>query len=262
MQSGRNPTRRNRNIGTSKQGYGQDNLQRIAESRSKHGPTPCYFERLESFDDVAITIGRCEIRLIVEHTRDDAVHAVTIDDLARVMGWLPSADITGIGTLLLRQPKRREEMLRPVWGRVVFDGIMPNYRGPVLMLEAITLGSVWKWSHHLKPDDHRELQRYRDLGFDIRQTKRDFEIHPTLNAARAMQLHHTVPHEIGHWVQYRSLGPECFEQTPHQEREDFAHRYADKFRNEARAIGHLPFERLISEARLNRHGLRSADFIL
>jgi len=199
--------------------------------------------------------------LIVEHTRDDAVHAVTVDDLERVLGWFPNADIIGISTWLMRQPKRREEMLRPAWGRIVFDGVISNYRGPILMLEAVTLGSAWKWGHHLKPHDQRELQRYRDFGFDVRQTNRHFEIRPTLDAVRAMQLYHTVPHEIGHWVQYQSIGSERFEQTPHQKREDFAHRYADKFRDEAQASGQLPFERLVSKARLSRHGLRSADFV-
>lgn len=51
-----NPTRRNRNIGTNIQGYGQDNKLKIA---TPYGELKSYYERLENYQK--------EVRIINNH---------------------------------------------------------------------------------------------------------------------------------------------------------------------------------------------------
>jgi len=80
---------------------------------------------------------------------------------------------------------------------------------------------------------------------------------PSRDAARATQLYRTLLHEIGHWVDwlnkverpserggdFEKLNDAYF-QRPKNEREAFAHRYADETRERLVRLGIIPFERL------------------
>ena len=68
----------------------------------------------------------------------------------------------------------------------------------------------------------------------------------------------TLLHEVGHWVDYlekverpEAAGVESFDtlndryfSRPKQEREAFAHRYADELGNKLKKFGLLPFDRI------------------
>jgi hypothetical protein len=86
-----------------------------------------------------------------------------------------------------------------------------------------------------------------------------------LDAIRATQLYRTLPHEIGHIVDYETKTAgldiddrEKYWQRPSQEREAFAHRYADHFRARMFESGLCPFPRIESWA---ADGLRPEDFV-
>jgi hypothetical protein len=79
----------------------------------------------------------------------------------------------------------------------------------------------------------------------------------TQETVRAIQLYHTLPHEFGHYVQYRQIletpGPDLAgmdkdalwtyynESIPALEKEKFAHAYADRMNAEWREKGIIPF---------------------
>jgi hypothetical protein len=113
-----------------------------------------------------------------------------------------------------RDPTRRNRRIgRPqlvfseAWGRIAFDVRWRSYAGPAVMLDALV----------------------------------------TEETARRRQLHFTLPHEVGHWIDRRQrvLDParsaadpaseerrlaERWRARPHREREDLAHRYAESVR--------------------------------
>jgi hypothetical protein len=94
------------------------------------------------------------------------------------------------------------------------------------------------------------------------------------NTRRSTQLYRTLPHEIGHLVQYErevrrpareragdagELGERYFAR-PAREREDFANRYARELADELRGARRVPFPRLADEARMRSWRLEPAWF--
>src|SRR5271154_3652783 len=111
------PVRRNRNIGTAKSGHGQNNRLTVAEVlHGKHR----FWERIENAKEVRRLVSGRLVRFFVQPTRAGCIHACTIDDLTRLMSCFPTSDWTGIGAVLLRQPRRKEQTLEPVWGRLSY----------------------------------------------------------------------------------------------------------------------------------------------
>jgi len=96
MKSGRAATRRNRNIGTAKQGLGQDNQLVIPWCGLK-----LYYENLSEYKVAFRTVHRRSLPFMVERTRADSCHACTIDDIARVLQRVPSSDFGGIDFIVL-----------------------------------------------------------------------------------------------------------------------------------------------------------------
>jgi len=82
----RNPIRRNRNIGTAKQGYGQENKLVIpypaVEMKS-------FYERLGKYKTVKRVINQHEFRFVVEETRENSFHACSIDDIEEIIVHIP-----------------------------------------------------------------------------------------------------------------------------------------------------------------------------
>jgi hypothetical protein len=120
-----------------------------------------------------------------------------------------------------------------------------------------------------------ELEPLRADGHRITTTRHEHLIHTGLAAARATQLYRTLPHEIGHWVNYKdkvimaSGGAEASEdelserycRRPAAEREAFGHRYADELGARLRVTGQIPFERIFGPVSLRHDGLRAMDFV-
>ena len=264
MKSGYNPVRRNRNIGTAKQGHGRVNAMTI--------PLVCnaariWWENLGPHVVVKRSVGSCEITFLVERTRKDCVHACTVDDVCYVLALVPVSDMESLDTVVMRQSTRKQELVDPAWGRLAYSadigrpGRKLRHSGPALFLEATNSTMMWKWSRKLCPEDFLKLEHLRADGHHVTDTGKHFVFQSSLESIRATQLYRTLPHEIGHWVDwlekvvrpardnfdlYDVLSDRYFAR-PDQERELFAHQYADALRKRLTAEGRIPFERMCTD---------------
>lgn len=256
MQSHRNPTRRNRNIGTAKQGHGQNNSLVIPQRTDG-------LHWLDRVGDCRVedrSIAGREVRFIVEENALNCVHPCSVRDVAHVLDALPQSDWIGLKTFFLRQPTRKQLTLAPVWGRLLYFAEITTAKGQVLsegpcvFLDAIEDGHTMSWSTSLDPDDTQELERLREDGHDVQRSGRRFDISISATSARNTQLYRTLLHEIGHWfdwltkVEQPAASGGAWEDLereylarPKAEREAFAHRYASSQRERLEAMGIIPF---------------------
>jgi hypothetical protein len=111
----------------------------------------------------------------------------------------------------------------------------------------------------MRPNDRAELERLRADGHMITRQRHRFRIESELASVRNTQLYRTLLHEIGHWVDWlekvirpalHELGfeseerlKEAYFRRPAQERESFAHKYADRTRGCLTETGAIPFAR-------------------
>jgi hypothetical protein len=261
MKSGYNPVRRNRNIGTAKQGHGRTNALTI--------PLVCnaeriWWENLGPHTVVKRSAGSHEITFLVEQTREDCVHACTVDDICHLLSLVPESDLESLDTVVMRQSTRKQSLVNPAWGRLAYSaefgqpGRKTTHSGPALFLEATNPTRVWKWSRKLCPEDSLELERLRNDGHCVEDTGKRFVFQSSLESIRATQLYRTLLHEVGHWVDwlekvvrpaaddsdlYPVLSDRYFAR-PEQDRELFAHRYADALRKRLIVEGLIPFQKM------------------
>ena len=239
-----NPIRRNKNIGTAKQGHSKDNKMHIPH----HAETGRYFyEQLGEYKKYVREINGIQFTFVVEKTRKDSRHACTVSELVQVIEKIPVKEYGSLRLILLRQPKRKEEMLAPVWGRCVYEYVFEGVTQPVIMLEAVNYTKKLKWSTRLSPLDQKELARLRKDGHNLIQEKNFFVAEYNEEAVRQTQLYRTFPHEFGHYVHYRTLVEEpvknnsaqsetalkkSFFSMSENKKEAFAHKYADTLTQE------------------------------
>jgi len=274
-----NPTRRNRNIGTAKSGHGQDN--RMTVPAVAHGEYR-FWERIENARQASRVVSGRLIRFFVQPTRADCVHACTIDDLARMLSYLPAPDWAGIGAILLRQPRRKEQTLEAVWGRFSYAADLVDgrgnvlYAGPAIVIEAVNPGTSIKFGRRLFPEGMAELERLKTDGHIIRSGDREHTVQSTLESCRATQLYRTFPHEVGHWVDFLkkvelpgmdessdySTLLDRFYSRPSKEKEQFAHGYAEQLKLQLTASQAIPFDRQLDRDRIEQDNLLLQDFEL
>lgn len=194
-----NPTRRNRNIGTAKQGYGQDNKLVVpypaVEMKS-------FFERLGEYKTIEKIINGHKFRFVVEKTRQNSFHACTVEDIEQILNQIPKEDFGELELIIFRQPTRKEENLKSVWGRLIYSYEFENDYSPAVIIEAVDLDRMFKWSKKLSIDSQKELERLKEDGHKIKMSKRFYEAEYELINIRATQLYRTLPHEFGHYVHY------------------------------------------------------------
>jgi hypothetical protein len=203
------------------------------------------------------------------------------------MSNIPATDWEGLETVVLRQPRRKEQVLASVWGRLSYYAELVNrrgdvlYSGPTIILEAVNPTEPLKFGRSLSLDDAAELERLKADGHKLREGDRNHTIESTLETCRTTQLYRTVPHELGHWVDFLEkverpsarLGADENDDTygilldryhsrPNREKEHFAHGYAERLREHLVAINAIPFERELDRERLMQDGLRWQDFTL
>ncbi len=109
-------------------------------------------------------------------------------------------------------------------------------------------------------DRQKELERIKNDGFEIVETKRSFEIDLSLENVRNTQLYRTLLHEIGHYVQYCE-DEEKFDRLPSCEKEVFAHNFAAKMKIELEQKGLIPFPRQFFDESFTQNGLDSTNFL-
>lgn len=258
MKPTRDASRRNRNIGTAKQGHGQNNRLAIPV---RFNPTVIFFyENLLSYKSVIREIENRKITFLIEHTRADCLHACTIDDLVHILGFIPPTDLKGIDLIVLRQPKRKEEILNAAWGRWVPCVTVEDFSGCAIFLEAVPCNQYVRWPKALSLEKQKELRRLESDGHEVVITKKHYQIKFNLEPVRATQLYRTLLHEIGHHVDFQR-DPIAFDQKANVEKEVFAHRYADELRARLMQQQVLPFPRKLSTEQIEKDGLRVTDFV-
>jgi hypothetical protein len=259
MYSHRNPTRRNRNIGTAKQGHGQNNELVIpARSDGLH-----WLERIADHKVEDRVIANRAIRFVVEANALGCIHPCTVEDVARVLGALPQSDLAGLRTIVFRQPTRKQLTMAPAWGRLLYFAEISSAKGdrlakgPAIFLDAVEVDKSMVWTTSLDNDDRQELDRLRADGHDVQRAGRKFNITVSASSARNTQLYRTLLHEVGHWFDWLSKVEEptakggdwkglerAYFARPKAEREAFAHRYVDAQRVALEAKGAIPFDRI------------------
>lgn len=270
----KNPTRRNRNIGTSKQGYGQDNKLVV--------PYPAlemksFYERLSSYKTVVKEINGHSFTFIIEKTRDNSFHSCTVEDLANVLVHIPKQDYGELELIILRQPTRKEETLHPVWGRLIYSYEFEDDYYPAIIIESFDFEKSFKWTKKLSMAAQRELERLKDDGHKIIMGKKFFEAKYELEAVRATQLYRTFLHEFGHYVHYLKVVEQPgadnedleewnkrldhYHNIPSPDKEVFAHSYADKLKKELEKKAVIPFPRIVDKQEMITNGLSLNDFI-
>jgi len=252
-----NPTRRNRNLGTSKQGYGQNNKLVI--------PSPCitskvFYERLSDYEKVTKLINGHEFLFVIEKTREGSFHACSIGDIEKIIKQIPVQDYGDLKLIIFRQPKRKEETLSPVWGRLIYSYELETNYLPAIIIEAVNYERKLKWPVKLSIEMQKEFERLKSDGHIFSNDSRYFVADYNLENVRNTQLYRTLPHEFGHYVHYLDVvvRPETEDESyedweqrsdtyfaiPSAEKEKFAHAYADQFKKQLTESGIIPFDRI------------------
>jgi hypothetical protein len=219
----RDPTRRNRTIGQPGHGSSTAVPFDIPEPGRDWN---LVVARLDPVTAETFEVHGAELTVLTQEPTAPWIHTCTAEDVAGVLRRLPAADVAGIGLVVLRQPTRKQLLFSDAWGRIVYDLHWRAYRGPVIMLEALVPDTWLRWNRSIGPDAQRELARLEADGLQMRPTRRGPELLMTAENARRTQLYRTLPHEVGHWVDYRDGLLD--RRRPRREREDFAHRYAER----------------------------------
>lgn len=269
----KNPTRRNRNIGTAKQGYRRQNKLTIPFSWHEMA---YFYEKLNNPIRVKRNIYQREFTFVVEETRESAFHACTIDDLYRMLSSLPAAELGELDLIVLRQPKRKEEILDAAWGRLIYAYELNKVIHPAIILEALDYSKTLKMPRAMNPEKQQEFERLKADGHHFQAGKREFVAKLTLENVRKTQLYRTLLHEIGHYVHYReSVKPfnDAVDMVSIEQRidehhrltervkEDYAHRYAENIQQRLVSEKIIPFQRMASREILLKQGLRVSDFL-
>ncbi len=201
------------------------------------------------------TIRERTIRFLVEPATRDCCYACTVDDVARLLSEVPIDDWAGISAIVFRQPTRKQDLLRPAWGRLVFDAQVPGITGSAIHLDAQDPRQEIRWSPSLAPDEQKELSALAADGHRVARSRRWWSIRPTLDSTRTTQLYRTLLHEIGHHVDWRRATPELYFRRPLQERERSANRYAMTLRTILERRTAIPFDRIRDDAAMRADGL-------
>ncbi len=277
MRYGRNSTRRNRNIGTSASGHGRDNRMEIPDRRG----LIWYWRDLGKYRTVQKMICGREVRFVVESTNRGCAHACTVEDIAWLLSHLPAQDWEGLSLFVLRQPKRKEEVLSGTWGRLAYGGTFGRpqdgmVEGPAVLIEAMPPNYKFTLNASLGPAGQLELGRLHRDGHTITRRGSRFVVQCSFDSIRSTQLYRTVLDEIGHWLDWlqkvsRPIAPPDigenewqwrqdleleYDRRAPREREAFANQYADRMWDRLTAAGVIPFERIMTF-----DGLDAADFI-
>ncbi|MDR1935071.1 MAG: hypothetical protein LBS49_05755, partial [Candidatus Accumulibacter sp.] len=199
----RNATRRNRNIGTVKQGHGQNNRMRIAEPYFSVGDWRSHTERLTHYKKFVRAVQGHEFTFVVEKTRAGCCHACSIEDVVFMLEQIPAADYGDLRLIVFRQPKHKEGILSPVWGWLCYEYQFENTCAPAVILEAFNLAEYLTHSRKLSIDARDEFDRLQQDGHVFIADRRGYRAKLTRETVRATQLYRTLPHEFGHYVHYR-----------------------------------------------------------
>ncbi|MBD3904034.1 hypothetical protein NAL32_04670 [Chryseobacterium sp. Ch-15] len=248
-----NPTRRNRNIGTENQGFSQNNKLKIS---TPYGTLKSFYERIEKYQTEIRMINGHEFLFIIEETRENCFHSCSVNDLAKIIQYIPKEDYGDLRFIILRQPKRKEEIISPVWGRLVYSFEFENEYFPAIILDSIDLNKRLVWSKKQTIEDQKEFILLKEDGHLFIENKRDFISELKLNPSRNTQLYRTLLHEFGHYVHYlevverpgtndaKEIRDDYYMSLPKVEKEKFAHQYTNRLKKKLTDDKIIPFENM------------------
>nr|WP_297169259.1 hypothetical protein [uncultured Dysgonomonas sp.] len=233
----KNNTRRNRNIGTAKQGYGQNNKLKTQD----------YFvEKLTEYTKRKISINGHEFIFVVEDLQTGFQYSCSLDDIVTQLSKIPNTDYGDLKFIVFRQPKKKERMLEPVWGRLMYTYEFEGDLFPAIIIESFQPGDSLKWSKKQSVAQIQEFKLLQEEGHIFIDKGNYYEAILSESAVRNTQLNRTIFHEVGHYVHYLtfverpSTDEESFEEwenrynkyfsIPKREKEVFANRYAAKYK--------------------------------
>lgn len=251
-----NPTRRNRNIGTENQGFSQNNKLKIS---TPYGTLKSFYERIEKYQTEIRIINGHEFLFIIEETRKDCFHSCSVNDLAKIIQHIPKEDYGDLRFIILHQPKRKEEIISPVWGRLIYSFEFENEYFPAIVLDSIDLNKKLIWSKKQTIENQKEFTRLKEDGHLFIENKRNFVSELKLNPSRNTQLYRTLLHEFGHYVHYlevverpgnddedydaKDSRDDYYMSLPKVEKEKFAHQYTDRLKKKLADDKIIPFDR-------------------
>jgi hypothetical protein len=259
MRPGWNPVRRSRNIGTARQGHGENKQMVIPESWHR---CQRFWENLSACVAVQREIGAKIQTFLVEPPQAAWFYPCSIDDMAKLLTHFSARDLHSFDFIVLRQPTRKQRMLAPVWGRAVSVVRIGKFFGSAIVIEAQTPElRVWSQSRSLSPDQYLELERLQQDGHQLTRRRRDILISSSAEAIRNTVLYRTLPHEVGHHVDRRRAGWDGWNSKPSSEKEAYAHRYAKDFLASLVPKKVLPFVACLDDLTLSRDGLHREWFV-
>jgi len=228
MFSNRNPVKRNRNIGTKKAGYKKQSEFRIPFQNNMP-----FYENIEKQDCCQKVVNGKVYYFIIEKLKPDYTYTCSVDEICEVLSHCPVDDLEGLGLIILRQPKKKEEIFSLCWGRLIYKFEYNGKLQPAIILEAINLSkdTVIKKSE-MSLFFKKELQILQTEGHEIIDENHNIIIKRNFQAARNTQLFRTLPHEIGHYVFCKS-GNRI---NNYEEKESYANGYAEKIRASLQAV--------------------------
>ncbi|MEM6327336.1 MAG: hypothetical protein AAF791_09490 [Bacteroidota bacterium] len=226
-----------------------------------------YWETLRNYVTIEKPLHERQVTFLVEPPRSGHRHHCTVQDTMRVLEMLPPAHVEWLDLVVFRQPTAKQNALAPVWGRLAYWSEIGTHSGTGIFLDAQPVDLVMKWGTSLRPEDQTELERLRNAGFRVEPHSRGYRIHSTPEAIRASQLFETLPHEVGHYVDYMAARAtyewggddgrfwELYDGKPSRDKEAFAHRYAADFRRSAESERRIPFPQAYDPDSIRQDGL-------
>ena len=256
--SGYDARRRNRNIGTSKQGHGQDNCLSIPE---RWFSARVYYEILRKPIILKKLIGGRVLPVVIESPTPPYLYPCTVDDVIYLLSHVPKEFTENLDFFVFRHPTCKQRLLRSCWGRIVYFADLANQlhspilgdSGTAIYIESCKPAQTWKWQKSNTPRAHEELNRLREDGHSITLLKRHFEIRSTLESSRNTILYRTILHELGHLEDW--LTDDRYDTKSTHDQEVFAHKFADRLAQQLSADGIIPFDRIADTETLNKDRL-------
>jgi len=253
----RNPVRRNKNIGTSKQGIKKQSVFRLPFDSKNFLD---FYEKLNSCRKLEIDLGHKKMMFVVETTKKGFIHACSVEDIIHILKSIPFTYWGTLEMIVLRQPKKKEVFISPVWGRLIYSYSFENQYKQTIILESVDYSKKLKWSKKLDADSQKELSRLKDDGHLIIEQKKQYIIKMNGESVRNTQLYRTLLHEIGHLYHFAITDKEKYKKILSSEKEYFAHQLADKLKKELEEKQIIPFGRKLNAEFIQNYNLSITDF--
>lgn len=237
-----------------------------------------YAKGLRDYVQVHRTINGKPLQFLIEPVETGYVHPCTPDDVVELLELLPIQAVAGpypLQAVVMRQAPKKESILRGAWGRFCPYVDLGPVAGAVIFLEAAKPYNEISWGAKLDLECQGEVRRMDALLERVPGKGKEHRYKMGFAGLRRWVLYHTLIHEVGHWMDYRRMvvwpsergeieesdGIDAYWRRPLAERESFAHRFSDEWRDElSRRHRGIPFEQQLYRARLKEERVEPTWF--